>query len=122
MTFEEMRTQLAGLEGKKYWRSLDELAGTPEFNELLHREFPAHASEFTDPKGRRTFLRLMGASLALAGVSACTRQPDERILPYVRQPEDVIPGRPLFFATSFPLGGVAMPILVESHEGRPTKV
>ena len=120
MTFDEMRTQLAGLEGKKYWRSLDELAGTPEFNEFLHREFPAHASEFTDPKGRRTFLRLMGASLALAGVSACTRQPEERIVPYVRQPEEIIPGRPLFYATSMPHGGMAMPLLAENHMGRPT--
>ena len=122
MTFDEIRTQLGGLEGKTYWRSLDELASTPEFNDFLHREFPAHASEFTDPKGRRTFLRLMGASLALAGVSACTRQPDEKILPYVRQPEEIIPGRPLFYATSMPQGGVAVPMLAENHMGRPTKM
>jgi len=120
MTFEELRTKIAGLEGKRYWRSLEELSGTPEFQEMLHREFPAHASEFTDPTGRRQFLRVMGASLALAGISACTRQPDETILPYVRQPEEVIPGRPLFFATSMPLGGVAMPLLAENHMGRPT--
>ncbi len=122
MTFDEIRTKLGGLEGKTYWRSLEELAGTPEFNEFLHREFPAHASEFTDPKGRRTFLKLMGASLALAGVSACTRQPDEKILPYVRQPEEIVPGRPLFYATSMPQGGVAMPLLAENHMGRPTKM
>ena len=64
----------------------------------------------------------MGASLALAGVSACTRQPDEKLIPYVRQPEEVVPGRPLFFATSMPQGGFAMPLLAENHMGRPTKI
>ena len=64
----------------------------------------------------------MGASLALAGASACTRQPDELIVPYVRQPENVVPGRPLFFATAMPLGGSASGLLAESHEGRPTKI
>ena len=64
----------------------------------------------------------MGASLALAGVTACTRQPAEKIVPYVRQPEEIVPGKPLFFATAMPLGGVATGLLVESHEGRPTKI
>ena len=86
MTLDNIRTRLAGLEGKTYWRSLEELADTPDFHEYVGREFPAQASEFTDPAGRRQFLKLMGASLALAGVSACTRQPDEAIVPYVRQP------------------------------------
>src|SRR6516165_11713089 len=108
--------------GRLYWRSLGEYADTPEFREFLHREFPAQASEFNDPKGRRQFLKLMSASLALAGVSACTKQPPEKIVPYVRQPEELVPGRPLFFATAYPFGGVATPVLVESHEGRPTKV
>src|SRR5262249_48509631 len=75
-----------------------------------------------DPIARRAFLRLMGASLALAGVTGCTRQPPELIVPYVRQPEEIVPGRPLFYATAMPIGGVATGILVESHEGRPTKV
>ena len=75
-----------------------------------------------DPVARREFLRLMGASLALAGMTACTRQPPEKIVPYVRQPEEIVPGRPLFFATSMALGGVATGLLVESHEGRPTKI
>ncbi|HUF24386.1 MAG TPA: TAT-variant-translocated molybdopterin oxidoreductase [Vicinamibacterales bacterium] len=110
-----------GLDGRAYWRSLDELAGTPEFQDFLHREFPSQASEFTDPKGRRDFLRLMGASIALAGATACTRQPAEKIIPYVRQPEDLVPGRPMFYATAMPLGGYAMPLLAESHMGRPTK-
>src|SRR5204862_4280358 len=64
----------------------------------------------------------MGASIALAGASACTRQPVETIVPYVRQPEELIPGKPLFFATAMALGGVATGLLVESHEGRPTKI
>ncbi|HYP27954.1 MAG TPA: TAT-variant-translocated molybdopterin oxidoreductase [Blastocatellia bacterium] len=108
--------------GKEYWRSLEELADTDEFQELLHREFPQQASEFTDPVGRRRFLKLMGASLALAGLTACTRQPTEIITPYARQPEGIVPGRPLFYATAMPLDGVGTGLLVESHEGRPTKI
>src|SRR5205807_7049495 len=76
----------------------------------------------TDPVARRTFLKLMGASTALAGATACTRQPAEKIVPYVRQPEEIVPGKPLFFATAMTLGGVATGLLVESHEGRPTKI
>src|SRR5690606_14662016 len=109
-------------DGRAYWRSLDELANTPEFQDYVAREFPSQASEFNDPAGRRQFLKLMGASLALAGVSACTRQPDEAIVPYVRQPEEVIPGRPLFYATSMPEGGGGMALLAENHLGRPTKL
>ena len=105
-----------------FWRSLGELADTPEFREYLHREFPEQASEWNDPKGRREFLKLMSASLALAGVGACTRQPEELIIPYVRQPENIVPGRPLFFATAVVHGGYARPVLAESHMGRPTKL
>jgi molybdopterin-containing oxidoreductase family iron-sulfur binding subunit len=108
--------------GRTYWRSLEELADTPEIQELIAREFPVNASTFTDPVGRRQFLKLMSASLALAGVGACTRQPEELIVPYVRQPEEIVPGRPLFYATAMPLGGYASPLLVENHMGRPTKV
>ena len=122
MDFSAIRSRLAGSEGRLYWRSLGELADTAQFREYLHREFPEQASEWNDPKGRRQFLKLMSASLALAGVSACTKQPNEKIIPYVRQPEDLVPGRPLFFATAIPVAGVAAPVLVESHEGHPTKV
>ncbi|ODS52145.1 MAG: molybdopterin oxidoreductase [Acidobacteria bacterium SCN 69-37] len=122
MQLADIRTRLAGLEGRSYWRSLEELAETPEFRQYVEREFPFQASEFTDPAGRRNFLKLMGASLALAGVSACTRQPAEALVPYVRQPEEIIPGRPLFFATAMPQGGLAMPVLAENHMGRPTKL
>jgi molybdopterin-containing oxidoreductase family iron-sulfur binding subunit len=117
-----LRARLESTRGREYWRSLEAVAETPEFRQYLHREFPENASEWLDPVGRRSFLKLMGASLALAGVSACTRQPDEIIVPYVRQPEEVVPGKPLFFATAMPLGGSGLGLLVESHEGRPTKI
>jgi len=107
---------------RRYWKSLDELADAPAFLEFLHREFPEQASMFEDAKGRREFMTLMGASLALAGLTACTKQPEEKILPYVRQPEQLVLGRPLFFATAAGHDGYARGILVESHEGRPTKV
>jgi MoCo/4Fe-4S cofactor protein with predicted Tat translocation signal len=116
------RAQIAQTKGPEYWRSLEELAGSSEFQEMMHREFPKGASEWLDAVSRRGFLKLMGASLAMAGMTACTKQPLEPIVPYVRQPEEVIPGRPLFFATAFTLGGYASPILVESHLYRPTKI
>jgi MoCo/4Fe-4S cofactor protein with predicted Tat translocation signal len=108
--------------GPEYWRSLEELAGSPAFQEALHREFPKGASEWVDSVSRRGFLKVMGASMALAGMTGCVRLPLEPIVPYVRQPEDVIPGRPMFYATAMTLGGYASPILVESHMGRPTKI
>jgi molybdopterin-containing oxidoreductase family iron-sulfur binding subunit len=117
-----LRAKLQGTRGREYWRSLEAVAETPEFKEFLHREFPQNASEWLDPVGRRGFLKLMGASLALAGVTACTRQPDEAIVPYVRQPEELVPGKPLFFATAMPFAGSGVGLLVESHEGRPTKI
>jgi MoCo/4Fe-4S cofactor protein with predicted Tat translocation signal len=117
-----IRSRLAASDGRMYWRSLGELADTLQFREYLHREFPEQASEWNDPKGRRQFLKLMSASLALAGVGACTKQPTEQIVPYVKQPEDLVPGRPLFFASAIPFSGVAQPVLVESHMGRPTKI
>jgi MoCo/4Fe-4S cofactor protein with predicted Tat translocation signal len=117
-----LRTKLDQTRGREYWRSLESLSETSEFKEFLHREFPQNASEWLDPVGRRNFLKLMGASLALAGVSACTRQPTEELVPYVRQPEELVPGKPLFYATAMPMAGAGMGLLVESHEGRPTKI
>ena len=93
---QSLRTKLEGSRGREYWRSLEAVSETPEFKDFLHREFPQNASEWLDPVGRRGFLKLMGASLTLAGVSACTRQPEEAIVPYVRQPEELVPGKPLF--------------------------
>jgi MoCo/4Fe-4S cofactor protein with predicted Tat translocation signal len=120
--FQGVRRRPDGPGPRRYWKSLDELADAPAFLEFLHREFPEQASMFEDAKGRREFMTLMGASLALAGLTACTKQPEEKILPYVRQPEQLVPGRPLFFATAASHDGYARGILVESHEGRPTKI
>ena len=112
--------------GREYWRNLEDLAATPEFQELIEREFPRQAIGWSEDEnsveGRRNFLKVMGASLALAGLTACTRQPTEHIMAYVEQPEDLVPGRPLFYATSHTLSGVATGVLAESHEGRPTKI
>lgn len=107
---------------KKYWRSVEELADAPEFREFVEREYPQHAENWDDPVERRTFLKLMGASLALAGLSGCVFQPSEKIVPYVKQPEHGTPGKALFFATALTLGGVATPLLARSNEGRPTKL
>ncbi|HST20578.1 MAG TPA: TAT-variant-translocated molybdopterin oxidoreductase [Blastocatellia bacterium] len=117
-----IRTRLNTKTGKTYWRSLEELVESDRFYELLHREFPEQASEWHDSVGRRKFLKLMGASLALAGLTACTRQPTETIAPYAKQPEELVLGKPLFYATAMPFAGAAIGLLVESHEGRPTKV
>jgi MoCo/4Fe-4S cofactor protein with predicted Tat translocation signal len=124
LNLEQIRAHLAGARGRRYWRSLDELAATPEFQEFLHREFPRQASEWVDPNpiSRRNFLKLMGASLALAGLSGCSiQQPQEKIQPYVNKPEPLTTGLPLFYATAMPLGGYATGLLVRSNEGRPTK-
>ena len=122
LDLEAVQKKLAAARGKHYWRSLEELAETREFQEMLHREFPRHASEWTDEVSRRNFLKLMSASLALAGLAGCTRQPVEQIVPYIRQPEEIIPGKPLFFASAMPMGGHALPVLVKSDMGRPIKV
>jgi molybdopterin-containing oxidoreductase family iron-sulfur binding subunit len=118
------RLRLAGARGREFWRSLEELAQTPEFLKLLEREQPQQVGPWVNALDRRKFLMLMGASLALAGLSGCgvSQAPRERIFPYVEQPEEITPGRPLYFATAMPLGGYGQGVLVESHEGRPTKV
>jgi MoCo/4Fe-4S cofactor protein with predicted Tat translocation signal len=117
-----VKERLDDTTGPQYWRSLEELAGSDEFQEMMHREFPKGASEWLDTFSRRGFLKTMGASLALAGLTGCTRMPDTEIVPYVKQPENLIPGRAKFYATAFTLGGYASPILVESQMYRPTKV
>lgn len=122
LDLETVRQKLSTMKGKHYWRSFEELAETREFQEMLHREFPRQASEWTDDVSRRGFLKLMGASLALAGLTACTRQPVEQIVPYVRQPEEIVPGKPLFFASAMPMSGHTVPVLVKSDMGRPIKI
>jgi MoCo/4Fe-4S cofactor protein with predicted Tat translocation signal len=119
-----VRSRLSALRGVEYWRGLEELADSEAFHELLRREFPRQAAPWLDAVSRREFLKLIGASLALAGLGACGRAAptDEKIVPYVRQPENLVPGKPLFYATAFPHNGAASGLLVESHEGRPTKI
>src|SRR5260370_38306120 len=97
--------------GPEYWRSLEELAGSEAFQEALHREFPKGASEWVDSVSRRGFLKVMGASLGLSGMTGCVRLPLEPIVPYVRPPEEVIPPRPMFYAASVTLAGHASPLL-----------
>ena len=118
-----VQQKLSAAQGPEYWRSLEELAGTEEFQELLHQEFPRQASEWIGGDvSRRNFLQLMSASLALAGLSGCTKMPTQAIVPYVKQPESLVLGRPQYYATAFTLGAEAMPVLVRSNEGRPTKI
>jgi molybdopterin-containing oxidoreductase family iron-sulfur binding subunit len=105
----------------EFWRTLAEKQGA-NLEELVGDEFASRLREPLDAIERRSFLKLMGASLALAGMTGCTRQPPEHIVPYSRQPENVVPGQPLHFATAMTLGGSATGLLVESHEGRPTKI
>ncbi|MCA9303269.1 MAG: TAT-variant-translocated molybdopterin oxidoreductase [Phycisphaerales bacterium] len=111
--------------GRSYWRSLEEYSGSPEFKEFVEREFPVDASLMSD-SSRRNFLKVMGASAALAGAATMPgcRRPDRKIMPYSKEvPEQVIPGRPLFFASAIELpGGGAEGLLIETHTGRPTKV
>ena len=118
----QVRADMEKKNGPEFWRSLEELAGSAEFQEAMHREFPKGASEWLDAVSRRGFLKLMGSSLALAGMTACTKQPLEPIVPYVTQPEGLTPGRPMFYATAFTLGGYATPLLVTSREFRPIKI
>ncbi|HEV2214138.1 MAG TPA: TAT-variant-translocated molybdopterin oxidoreductase, partial [Terracidiphilus sp.] len=122
LTLAEVREELKGTRGKKFWRSLDELANTEEFQQAVEREFPAAAQEWVDPVSRRGFLKLMGASMALAGLAGCTKQPDETIYPYVKAPEDLVLGRPMYFATAHPFPTGAVPLLMKSDEFRPIKV
>ncbi|HWG20773.1 MAG TPA: TAT-variant-translocated molybdopterin oxidoreductase [Terracidiphilus sp.] len=122
LTLDALRSKLQGVKGKRYWRSIDELAGTPEFDAAVEREFPSAAQEWVDPVSRRGFMKLMGASMALAGLAGCTKQPDEPIYAYVKQPEDLILGKPNFFASAHPFVTGAIPVLVKSDEYRPIKV
>jgi MoCo/4Fe-4S cofactor protein with predicted Tat translocation signal len=122
MTLAAVREELKGVKGKRYWRSVDELADTAEFQAAAEKEFPSAAQEWVDPVSRRGFMKLMGASLALAGLAGCTKQPDEPIYPYVKAPEDLILGKPMYFATAHPFVTGAVPLLVKSDEFRPIKV
>jgi len=113
------RLKLGELQGREYWRSLEELLDTDDFREHLHREFRVPIDSGVD---RRQLLTLMGASIALAGLTGCTRQPTERIYPYVKAPEELVPGEPLYYATAQLHQGYARGVLAKSYEGRPIKV
>ena len=117
-----VRASLQSKTGKQYWRTLEELAEDPQFEQLLHREFPRQASQWDEGVDRRDFLKLMAASLAFAGMSGCGKPPEDHIIPYVKQPEGLILGKPQHYATAMPFGADAIGVLVESHEGRPTNI
>jgi len=110
---------------RRYWRSLDELADTPEFKDWLQREFPQGASEFTDGVSRRHFMKIMSASFALAGLGVMAtgcRRPEEKLEPFGQQPENYTFGEPEFYATAMPTRTGAIPLVVKSYEGRPIKI
>ncbi len=120
LDLQKLRERLRASNGKDYWRSLEELAETPEFRAFVEREFPAGLR--APQLSRRRFLQLAAASLALAGIAACNPTPPEQLVPYVRQPENLTPGNPLFYASAHVLNGFATGILVESNTGRPTRI
>lgn len=122
LTMDEVKAKLKGKNGKQYWRCLEELAETPEFMEFLVDEVPQQTRGLAAGLDRRQFLTLAGASLALAGMSGCRFLPDQKVVPYVSQPEDLTPGLPLIFATSVLRGGYATGVLVTSREYRPVKL
>ena len=109
---------------RTYWRSLAELDQSPESRAFLEREFPEGASELPEGITRRDMMTLLGASLSIAGLAGCDiiRRPVEQIVPYVTAPEDSVPGIPRYYATTMPFGRSAYGLIVETHEGRPTKL
>ena len=117
-------TAVQGPSGTKYWRSLEELAMTPEVQQRLRDEFSGYDPEGIVSMSRRKFVGLMGASLALAGVtlSGCRRWPKEQIVPFASRPEGWVPGTGEYYATALEIGGVAQPLLARSFDGRPVKV
>ena len=116
-----LREKLATGRGPAFWRTLEEAAETEDLKEYIEQEFPGLSGQVPQGVDRRSLLKVMAASLAMAGAAACTKQPKELIVPYVRQPENIIPGVPLFYATAMPVAGYARGLLVESHLNRPTK-
>jgi molybdopterin-containing oxidoreductase family iron-sulfur binding subunit len=109
--------------GPKYWRSLDQLAATPEFRQWAQREFPAGASQWDDPVSRRHFVKIMSASFLLAGLGSIgCRRPVENIYPFTKMPQEYVHGVPQYFATAMPTRRSAIPLVVKSNEGRPTKI
>lgn len=120
VSIDSLRTRKADAAGRRQWRSLEDLAETPRFQAHLKAEFAEAAT--VSPVNRRDFMKIMGASMAFAGATGCTKQNKEYIIPYVTQPEDLVPGKPLNYATALAWQGVGRGVLVESHMGRPTKI
>jgi MoCo/4Fe-4S cofactor protein with predicted Tat translocation signal len=118
----KIRARMESAQGPRYWKSLEEVAETKEFQAYVEDEFVDRTPNWLDPASRRNFLKLAAASLAFGGVTACTKLPKETIVPYVRQPEEFIPGIPLYYATAMQMGGVGTGLIVTSHLGRPTKI
>jgi len=116
-----IREMVASGRGKEIWRSFDDLVDSDQFLEFVKDEFPRQAS-LANALSRRDFLKVLGASLAFAGLSSCAPRTGEKIVPYVRPPEELVPGKPLFFASAMTLDGYAQGILVRSDMGRPTKI
>jgi MoCo/4Fe-4S cofactor protein with predicted Tat translocation signal len=117
MTVAGARAELDGSQSSRTaWKGLDQAAAQPGFDRRVEQEFPAHAGEWVDPVSRRGFMKLMGASMAMAGLAGCTKQPDEPIYPYVKAPEDLILGKPNYFATAFPFSTGALPLLIKNPE------
>ncbi len=111
--------------GRTWWRSLDEVVATEEFQTKMKEEFPEGASSLlATGDDRRHFLKIMGASMALAGlgVTGCRRWPKENIVPYAHRPENTMPGIPEHYASCFDFGGISQGVLVTSNDGRPTKI
>ncbi|MCY1081584.1 TAT-variant-translocated molybdopterin oxidoreductase [Archangium lansingense] len=112
-----------GAYGKTYWRSLEERLGQAEYLEETRPEFPTGADLPPTGVARREFMQLLGASMALAGATACSTRPvDERMVPYTRTPPEMVPGNPLHYASGMTFGGHTSGILVTAREGRPVKV
>lgn len=110
------------LKGPNYWRSLDELAETPGFKEYVEREFPEGAAE-SNGVNRRHFMKIMSASFAFGGLGlAGCRRPEQHVLPYSKQPEEIIHGKPLYYASAMPFRNDPVPVIAETHGGRPTKI
>lgn len=116
-----IRARLSGRSAGQYWRSLEEIVESPATRQWLDHEFPPGAAEWPKDVDRRSFLKLMAASFALAGLNGCTKPIMKEIVPYVEQPSQVVLGQPLYFATAMPLSGFGTGILVKSREGRPIK-
>ncbi len=122
LNLEALRAKLAGKTGRRYWRSMEQIAETDEFKMWVEDEFPNRKAILE--LDRRQLLKYMGASMALAGLSGCRQVflGQDKIVPYVNQPEELVPGRPLYYASTFTHAGYGQGVLVEQHEGRPTKI